>query len=197
MVGVTYAELVQHTINWMNRNGYNVPAASATLHGSTPNGINSGWGGYADHKGINLIGNQAAALTNLAGRVGRRGYVKPGQVQAATTLLHELAHGPYHSRPASAVPNATEVEEGATESVAQDLLAPYMRQVFGYNVGPLHTRGSAYGQNVAQVRQASTILSGAPNWRDRRARVWRRSFWQAPAEQRAQMLADAAAKAPK
>ena len=191
VVGVTYADLVQHTINWMNRNGYQVPAGAAQLH-AAPGQVDPNWGGYAQNGSVNFVGPTAGALTNLAGRMGKRGYVKPGQVQAAATMLHELAHLPFHARGGSEDPTIRDGEEGATESVAQDLLAPYMRQMFGYNVGPLNARGSAYAPQVQQVRQASTILSGAPNWRDRRARVWRRTYWNATPEQRAQMMAKAA-----
>jgi hypothetical protein len=125
------------------------------------------------------------------------------QVEALRILLHENLHQMRYGRTpdfyggdAQGTPGG--YEEAAAESVTQDLLPIFTAKMYGMRLpsAPLRDAAgrTAYAPQVRNLRQLSVFGSGAGDYTKRPARVWRRTFLHADANERMRMVSDAQSK---
>lgn len=153
-------------------------------------------------QGIRFNPAWQGSVASLAGRYGKRGPLKPRQVEAFEKLLHEMLHQPLVTREPGWYNGASNDqrlwEEAAAEQASQDLLPAALKQLFGYRM-PAPRRGArSLDRNPVLAdrsarqkayRQWSTLASGSSDFQKRPARLARRDFLNASTEQRGRMLA--------
>lgn len=187
-----------HLANWLRQQGYAMPA--------TAPGFSFGYeqpGATSTHdRGILFNPAWREQVMSLAGRYGKRGPLKPRQVEAFEKLLHEMLHQPLVQREPGwygAASNDQRLwEEAAAEQASQDLLPAALKQLFGFN-RPLARRGAraldrdpVLADRTARqraYRQWSTLASGSSDFQKRPARLERRDFLNASTDERGRMLA--------
>ena len=192
--------LAGHVRNWLTRNGFPVRDFNVVPR----EGLASS--GYASPGSVSFTGAVGDDLAAVAGRYGTRGRLNNRDVEALRVLMHEGLHQMQFGRNPEGYdgPNGQNGywEEAATESVTQDLLPIFARQLYG-DASLARRRGTAeqnsrdgetYAPGVMRLRQLSTFGSGAKNFRKRPARVWRRQFHHAAPEARQAMIDAATAK---
>lgn len=191
-------DLGGHLRNWLAKVGYAMPATAPgfSFDYEQP-------GATSTHdRGIRFNPAWQGSVTSLAGRYGRRGPLKRGQVEAFEKLLHEMLHQPLmHREPGwyDAASNDQRLwEEVAAEQASQDLLPAALKQLFGYRL-PTPRRGARAldrdpvladrSARQRAYRQWSTLASGSSDFQKRSARLKRRDFLNALPADRAGMLA--------
>lgn len=102
-------------------------------------------------------------------------------------LLHELLHR------RDTIPCNGPLDEGATDALATDLGAAWTARFWRRrDVESV----PAYPVEVAAVRAASRYATGSRSWRDRSARLWRRTLWAATCDGRRTVMLQAEAARP-
>ena len=185
--------LLGHTTNWLNKANYGAPQAP-TLH-SWQRQPNDQAIAEAKEGTVAFNNDFLSRLHRLGGALGnKRGQLVQGDVEGARVLLHEVLHQNFTQRPGymqrySQDRGAGRQEEMSAESVASDLLPAFLKQMYGHKEKSVRPNGAtAYANEVETFRQASTVGSGAGNWRKPKARQWRREFYQKNIEDRRAMM---------
>jgi hypothetical protein len=186
-----------HVTNWLNKQGYAIPAPPAFSFDPNLTGATS-----THDRGIIFSREWQAPIQNLATRYGKRGRMDKSQVGALQTLLHEMLHQPLvHREPDwyNAASNDQRLwEEAAANQAASDLLPAAAKQLFGFHYQPPRAKNAFESSHPAvrdrtkrqrAYRQWSTLSSGSKNYQDRAARLARRKFLNASTADRATMLA--------
>lgn len=182
--------LTQTVYNWLGQHGFPVtPYQSVEGAASADNRSSAS----ADPGMIYWTPGYSTLLESLASRLGRRGRLTTGQIEAARVALHEGIHQMRFGRtPGVYQGDYTQPgtgaywEEASTDAVARDLLPIFTAQIFGHKLNP-QTITDSYDLQVTNLRQLSVYGSGSKNYRTYKARVWRRSFNHADQATREQM----------
>jgi len=144
--------------------------------------------------------NKTIARLGAHARKGKRRRLNGNEQEAMRLALHEGLHQMRYGRTPEFYDGGTALgtvggyEEGATEAVAQDLLPIIARKRFGHlmpGYESVERAFTAYPEQTWNVRQLSTFGSGAKSYRDRKARVWRRTFLHSDPDARARMIEQA------
>lgn len=180
----TAADLSAHMQNWLARVGFPV-RASQFSYADRPEVT----GGYATPGAVYVGPSQRKSLNSVAARWGKRGALDDNQIEALRILMHENLHQMRYGRGDGSI---DKYEEAATEAVTQDLLPIFTAKMYGMRLPNAVFRtaleGTDYPKQTNNLRQLSTFGSGAKSYRDRQARVWRRTFLHSDADARLQMV---------
>lgn len=209
---VPVQELVGHSINWVEVQGFRIGQTQAEVVDSVADARAeyeaNGWGAdnvpgaRSGKDGIKFYAGFARETRSLADRYGARGPLTWGQAEAARVVLHEVLHreglDDYYEdddreRVALGHPMSW-WEEAVTEAVTLDLLPEYSREIFGARLrrGVVDELGSGvYAERMRIVRQMSRFATGTRGWDNPHARFWRAQLMRGSYTQRAAMIEDA------
>jgi len=181
----------------MSRNGYRVGRTSAYQGTSSLPGAEGASGAFDASRGVVFHPEISRGLAGLSEKSRRRGQLSPTAVAYAGVLVHELGHA-MHPAGAHMVGDGRRYwDEAASEAAQADMMPAFLAQTFGHrSARPITKKPVYFGRypkRVKELRIMSTLGSGAPHWRDRSARLWRRDFANATFEDRTKMIAKARA----
>lgn len=188
-----------HVQNFLGQHGY--PVLPYTSHVEAPRTPGSTHVAWAHPGRVNWAPDYVAALEKVANRWGKRGRLTPKQVDTVRVALHEGIHQMRYGRtPGVFEGDATKpgtgayYEEASTEAAARDLLPIFTAKMFGHRIPNADAVTGDYQTETQNFRHLSVFGSGAKNYKQQKARAWRRTFNHADAATRQQM-AEAAMKA--
>lgn len=186
--------LASHLRNFMSQRGFPVRDFTTGV-GLHPSRLVNEALGTSNPGDVLLSPGLGPGLQSLQNRYGKqRGRLNDKELSALQVLSHEILHQMRYGRSPDVynTPQGQEFEEAATEATTQDILPIITAKLFGHKMPSAkppagNKREVFYPGEVKNLRQLSVFGSGAKQFTDYNARVWRRNFLHADAPTRNQM----------